>query len=387
MLRFILKAMKLSAIGVSVSMVLGLLCLSGCQSSFIYFPRAYQANEVERWTKQSEHKVLDYRTSDGPQKAYLLQWTPKPEHLWIVCGGNGTVALDWSDWISEHGSRQDAWLLLDMPGYGANAGSPSPWSIRRSLKAVVPAATDSLHWSLPADQGRLRFFGHSLGSAVCLMAAKEYDIRRGVLMSPFTSTMDMTREVIGVPLGFLLWHRYDNLARLREIEAAGSGRVVVLHGTADEVIPTRMSRDLAAVAPQTVRLVEIPGGRHNDLPEIAPKAIEEALATAREDLTITRGGCFSIPPVPAKDANPADLTDPSDLYFQAYLIFKEGEKIAASGDTAGARAEFQRSRDWFVLVKNRFPTWKPDMVAFRLKEMDETILQFEKTSEPPRNER
>ncbi|MFD0894519.1 alpha/beta hydrolase [Luteolibacter ambystomatis] len=274
--------MKLSVIGTFGGIVLCLLCLSGCQSKFIYFPRPYPANEVDRWSKRPSHQVVDYSTSDGPQKAYLLKWSQNPEHLWIVCGGNGTVALDWSDWISSHGSRKDAWLLIDMPGYGANAGAPGPWSIRRSLKAVVPAAMDSLHWSLPADRGRLRFFGHSLGSAVCLMAAKEYDIRQGVLMSPFTSTMDMTKELIGVPLGFILWHRYDNLARLREIEKAGSGRVVIVHGVDDEIIPVRMARELAAAAPNTTRVVEVRGGHHNDLPEVAPEAIENALKSACE---------------------------------------------------------------------------------------------------------
>ncbi|MGC4013651.1 MAG: alpha/beta hydrolase [Luteolibacter sp.] len=283
MLRFLLKAFKLSAIGTAGGALLCLLGLAGCQSKFIYFPRPYPPSLVKGWAKQPGHQVLDYQTRDGPQQAYLLSTSPKPEHLWIVCGGNGTVALDWEDWIRDHGPKNDAWLLIDMPGYGACAGSPSPWSIRRSLKAVVPAAMESLHWSLPADQGRLRFFGHSLGSAVCLMAAKEYDIRQGVLLSPFTSTMDMTREVIGLPLGFILWHRYDNVARLREIESAGGGRVVIVHGTDDEVIPVRMGRELAAAAPGAVRVIEVPGGRHNDLTEIAPQVVEKALESVDGD--------------------------------------------------------------------------------------------------------
>ncbi|BCU78802.1 alpha/beta hydrolase [Luteolibacter sp. LG18] len=278
MRRFLLKLLKLISCGV----LLLLLGLTGCQSSFIYFPRPYPPTRVSHWSKESGNKILDYQTSDGPQQAYLIQRTPRPQHLWIVCGGNGTVALDWSDWLREHGPRDDAWLLVDMPGYGACAGSPSPRSIRRSLRAVVPTAMNSLGWSLPADQGKLRFFGHSLGNAVCLMAAKEYGIRRGVLMSPFTSTMDMTRVVTGVPLGFLLWHRYDNLARLREIEAAGSGKVVILHGAEDEVIPVSMGRTLATAAPNTAQFVEIPGGHHNDLSELAPETLEKALETARE---------------------------------------------------------------------------------------------------------
>lgn len=232
--------------------------------------------------KKSGTQVIDYQTSDGKQQAFLLSRSPKPERLWVVCGGNGTVALDWSDWLREHGPKQDAWLLVDMPGYGACEGKPSPWTIRRSLKTLIPTVTRSLGWSAADAHERLRFFGHSLGGGVCLMAAQEFDIRKGVLLAPFTSTMDMSREVLGVPLGFLLWHRFDNEARLKEIEAKGGGRVYILHGHDDEVIPVRMSRQMAAELPMTVHFTEVPDAHHNTIQEIAIPEIVRALDSARK---------------------------------------------------------------------------------------------------------
>jgi pimeloyl-ACP methyl ester carboxylesterase len=256
--------------------------LTSYQSKLIYFPRPYEPADVSKWEHEPGGKVIDYQTSDGKQRAYLLSRSENPERLWIVCGGNGTLALDWSDWLRDHGPSRDAWLLVDIPGYGACEGTPSPWAIRRSLKAVVPAATAVLHWSESDAKERLRFFGHSLGGGVCLMAAKEFDIRKGVILAPFTSTMDMTREVLGVPVGFMLWHRFDNEARLKEISARGNGHVFILHGINDEIIPIGMSRTLAGEFPSLVRLTEIPGGRHNTLQEIAIPQIADALAKARE---------------------------------------------------------------------------------------------------------
>ena len=113
----------------------------------------------------------------------------------------------------------------------------------------------------------MRFFGHSLGSAACLIAASEFSIQRGVLISPFTSTMEMSQALTGLPLGFLVWHRFDNSARLTELEARGPGEVIILHGSDDEVIPVGMSRSLAAQHPKVVRFTEIPGGRHNTIQE------------------------------------------------------------------------------------------------------------------------
>ncbi len=257
--------------------------LAGCQSKLIYFPRPYGAGDVANWDAEPGTRVIDYTTAQGKQQAYLLSKTAKPEHLWLVCGGNGTLALEWSDWLREHGPEQDAWLLMDMPGYGGCAGKPSPGTIRNNLKAVVPAGMEALGWSLPADQKRLRFFGHSLGAAVCLEGAKEYDIRRGVLLAPFTSTMDMTEAMFNVNLGWLVWHRFDNRARLQEMAEKGGAGVFILHGADDEAIPVRMSRELAEKTPSVVRYTEIPGGRHNTLQDVAPDQIRAALQKAREE--------------------------------------------------------------------------------------------------------
>lgn len=276
--RFLRLALKSSLAGLLLAVAL----LTGCQSKLIYFPRAYGPSDVADWKREPGTRIIDYQTSDGKQQAFLLSQTPKPERLWVVCGGNGTVALDWSDWLRDHGPKQDAWLLVDMPGYGACEGEPSPWTIRRSLKTLIPTVTDSLGWSASESHDRLRFFGHSLGGGVCLMAAQEFDIRKGVLLAPFTSTMDMSREVLGVPLGFLLWHRFDNLARLKEIDKKGSGNVFILHGHNDEVIPVRMSRQMAADLPSTVHFTEVPAARHNTIQELAVPEIVKALEEARK---------------------------------------------------------------------------------------------------------
>ncbi len=255
--------------------------LTACQSKLIYLPRPYGAGHVDRWGTEPGTAVVSYETSSGKQQAYLLSRSSAPERLWIVCGGNGTLALEWSDWLREHAPAEDAYLMIDIPGYGNCTGQPRPATIRRSLEAAVPAAAASLGWTLPGDRERLRFFGHSLGAAVCLMGAEEFGIRRGVVLTPFTSTMEMTEAVFGVNLGFIVLHRFDNRARLGEIDRAG-GEVFIFHGSDDEVIPVAMSRALAEEYPGTVRYTEITGGRHNTLPEDAAEEIAAAMRAARK---------------------------------------------------------------------------------------------------------
>ena len=251
--------------------------LAGCQSKFIYMPRPYRPGVTKQWSVRTNGRQVDFETSQGEQRAFLQGNLKNPRNLWIVCGGNGTVALDWSGWLADHGPREDAFLLVDFPGYGDCQGVPSPERIRESLKAVVPVACGQIAWVGTPDASRLRVFGHSLGAAACLIAAGEFGIQRGVLLAPFTSTMDMTRQVTGLPLGFLVWHRFDNEARLAEIAARGPGEIIIFHGVDDEVIPVTMSRKLAAEQKHNVRLIEIPGAHHNDIQGQSAGKMKDAL--------------------------------------------------------------------------------------------------------------
>lgn len=261
----------------------GLGLIAGCQSKLIYFPRPYASGTAERWQRECPGKTIDYTSSQGRQRAFLQGRLESPRNLWVVCGGNGTVALDWSDWLKSNGPDQDAWLLVDFPGYGDSEGSPSPGRIRENLATAVPLAWKELGFSGNPDPQRLRYFGHSLGSAATLIAASDFQIRRGLLISPFTSTMDMCREVTGLPLGFLVWHRFDNSARLAELAKLGEGKVTILHGSDDEVIPIEMGRKLASQHSSIVRLIEIPGGRHNTIQEQHADIVSRALIATGND--------------------------------------------------------------------------------------------------------
>lgn len=260
------------------------LFIASCQSKLIYYPRPYPPHTVEGWQKRTLGKPIDFTTSQGKQRAFLQGNLKSPRNLWIVCGGNGTVALDWASWLAMRAPSEDAWLLVDFPGYGACEGSPNPNHIRESFRTVIPIASESVGLTSTPDPKRLRIYGHSLGAAACLIAATECNIHSGVLVSPFTSTMDMSRLLIGVPLGFLITHRYDNSARLDELIARAPTNITILHGTHDEVIPVQMSRTLAQGREPSVKLVEIQGALHNNIADSHPQTLVQALRECGDGL-------------------------------------------------------------------------------------------------------
>lgn len=254
------------------------LLIVACQSSLLYMPRAYPPDAVASWQQNTQGRPVDFITSQGKQRAFLQGNLDSPRNLWIVCGGNATLALEWSPWLRSNAPAEDAWLLVDFPGYGDSEGSPNPGRIHETFKAVIPIASESVGLTSRPDPSRLRFFGHSLGAAACLIAASEFDIRDGVLISPFTSTMEMSRLVVGVPLGFLVTHRFDNAARLDEILARGQANISILHGTHDSVIPFEMGRILAEGRGENVRFIPIEGAGHNDISINHSESLARALA-------------------------------------------------------------------------------------------------------------
>lgn len=254
--------------------------LLGCQSKLIYFPNPYRA-EHETLLHRSKGERLRYTTSQGSQTAFYIpphrSSMQLPETIWLCFAGNGSLALDWlhatDDW-----DVRFAYVLIDYPGYGDCAGKPTPERIRENGKAVLVALAKHLNTTPAELQPRLAVLGHSLGAAAALMAADDLDVRRGVLLSPFTSMTDMGRIVLGWPLCYLNLHRFDNRKTLSHVASRPGARIVIFHGTADEVIPVRMGRELAAAHPQAVTLHEVPGGRHNDLLQLVSPQIGRTMA-------------------------------------------------------------------------------------------------------------
>jgi pimeloyl-ACP methyl ester carboxylesterase len=238
--------------------------LLGCQSKLIYFPRPYGSHELRAFRHDGGIE-LGFTTSQGRQVAFYRP--PRAESasapVWLFCAGNGSVALEVTNEIALW-DRSAGWLLVDFPGYGSCAGRPSPSTIRENMLGAVDALAAHLGTTRESLRPRLGASGHSLGAAAALIAADELDLRRVVLMSPFTSMLDLARASVGWPLCHLLRHRYNNRAPLAAVVARGAD-VRLFHGAEDEIIPVAMSRELAAAHPNAVRLVEVPDAHHNDL--------------------------------------------------------------------------------------------------------------------------
>lgn len=263
---------------VAIGLLTPVVFLLGCQSRLIYYPKLYGKGDMDS-LRRVGGRQLDYRTAQGRQAAFYVppatDPAKMPQRVWLCFAGNGSLALDWL-WSLDGWDRTCGYLLIDYPHYGACEGKPSPASIGESSVTAVRRLAEHLHVSLDELKPRLSVLGHSIGCAAALMAADDLDSKRAVLISPFTTMTDMGRIVLGRPLCWLNLHRFDNRLHLANMVKKGA-TVTIFHGTEDEVIPIRMSRELASAQPRSVKLVEVPGADHNFIVSMAATEISDAM--------------------------------------------------------------------------------------------------------------
>jgi alpha-beta hydrolase superfamily lysophospholipase len=172
-------------------------------------------------------------------------------------------------------------LAIDYRGFGASSELvPSEDSARTDTRV----AFEELMRREP-DPTRRVVYGHSLGGALALDLAAgnrpDEGIAAVVVESTFTSIPEVAKGLRWgwVPgLDLAITQRFDSLAKVGRVEEP----LLILHGTADGVVPHEMADALyAAAAAQPKRVVKLEGASHSGASRHPgyPVAVREFLAT------------------------------------------------------------------------------------------------------------
>jgi uncharacterized protein len=214
--------------------------------------------------------LLAYRTDDGLD--LVGAWarsTASGAPVVVYFHGNAESAAQNLDLASDLAGRGTGVFLAEYRGYGGMPGRPTEGGLYRDGVAAVRAVESS---GIPTE--RLVLAGRSLGSGVAVELARRGFGRALVLISPYTSVVDLGRRLLGPLAPLVVADRFDSLAKLPGLKIPA----VILHGTRDEVVPFAMGEALARAGPRA-RLVALRGRGHNDIPDLAAQ-VERALAMA-----------------------------------------------------------------------------------------------------------
>jgi pimeloyl-ACP methyl ester carboxylesterase len=173
-----------------------------------------------------------------------------------------------------HGNGEDlagqAWLVqamreagvgaypVEYPGYGWAKDRPAN---EDSIYAAAEVALKHLQTKLGVPRDAIVLQGQSLGTGVAVEMARRGYGTKLVLISPYTSMVDMAALVAPwLPVKWIVRDRYDTLDKAATLDLPA----LVIHGTSDEVVPFEMGRRVAALLPKA-DLVAVPDGHHTDL--------------------------------------------------------------------------------------------------------------------------
>ncbi|SRR5581483_218363 len=194
---------------------------------------------------------------DGAELSALHLRLPNPRGLVFFLHGNaGSLRLWFSN--SEFYRRANYDLfMIDYRGFGKSTGSIES---EAQLEADVRKAWDFVAPGYAG--GKIIIYGRSVGTGLAVRLAGEVDASLLVLVSPYTSVLDLTRRYYPFVPGLLLKYPLRSDLLLPRIRMP----VLLIHGTRDEVIPYSHSVALKALAPGA-ELVPIEGAHHNDIHE------------------------------------------------------------------------------------------------------------------------
>jgi pimeloyl-ACP methyl ester carboxylesterase len=190
---------------------------------------------------------------DGQQTIGFCREVTNAHAIWLMMHGNAGQAAD-REYVLSHMSDRDSLYVLEYPGYGLRAGTPS-------REAMNQAATEAYHLLRTRyTNSPVCVLGESIGSGpACALALEQVPPDKIVLVVPFDTLASVAAEHFRVlPVRLLLRDRWNNVETLKHF----TGPVDIYGATGDGIIPIEHAKALAKQV-SSAHFTEIEGG-HND---------------------------------------------------------------------------------------------------------------------------
>lgn len=187
-----------------------------------------------------------------PPKGYVL----------FFHGKGGTLDNTWSEGrLTRLANLGYAVLAFDYRGWGMSTDvAPTEEGLDEDGAAVRG------WWRSRLPPGsELIFYGNSFGTAPATQRAVSEPPAALVLEAPFSSLRDVQQHaaIVSLPLEFIAEASWDTAERISRVTAP----VLLIHGTADEVLSVEFSKRLFEAANEPKELILVEGARHGDIAE------------------------------------------------------------------------------------------------------------------------
>ena len=256
--RYLRRLVK-GLIAIVLVAIVGVALLIAYEPHLIFFPERGHSATPEDFELDAEELTLP-STDSVTVNGYYVRPRDRSEpiaHLLFSHGNGGNLSGRF--WLAKQlSSRGLAVLLYDYRGYGHSTDRfPTETGVYADGEAALAVLVDRA-----GAPERVVLFGRSLGGGVSYeLAARHPELAAIITDSTFTSIPDMARRAtVFSPLAPLVRTRMDNARRIAEVQMPK----LILHGTADQLVPFDMAEELRDLARPPVELISIPGAGHNN---------------------------------------------------------------------------------------------------------------------------
>ena len=180
---------------------------------------------------------------------------PQPRGVVFFLHGNAGSLQTWFVNTGYYRRLNIDLFMLDYRGFGKSSGRIAN---EAQLMADVRAAWAQV---APMYEGKARiFYGRSLGTGLAAQLAAEVQPDLTVLVSPYTSMAALAAEKYTWVPGAVLRYQLRTDEALPRVQ----GRVMLVHGGRDTLIPPVHSERLRALLPRA-EVLWVPEAGHNDI--------------------------------------------------------------------------------------------------------------------------
>jgi len=243
------------------------------QERLIFFPQPLTQDPLQANTGAAIEEVSLLASDRVRLHGWLVKAAPAqtPAPLLIYFGGNAEEV----SWLAQTAGQYAGWslLLFNYRGYGRSEGKPGEAELFADALRIYDYAAKR------TDTGRVAVMGRSLGSGVAVHLAAQRPVAGVILVSPYDSVESLAQGVYPfLPIGLMLKHRFDSLARAPGIKAP----LLCLVASDDRVIPRPHSERLYAAWGGKKQWREIRPADHDSL--AGKPDYRSAIATFLADL-------------------------------------------------------------------------------------------------------
>lgn len=210
----------------------------------VFLPHAPSYRNENRYTKIA--------ASDGVHVTSLFLPNPQARYTLLFSHGNAEDLGDNLDFLEGLQKSGFAVLAWDYRGYGTSEGSPS----EKTLYSDEEAVYDHLVRELKTPPERILVLGRSLGSSAAVDLAARRPVAGLILQGGLVSG-----QRVLLPFPIFPFDRFSNIDKIGKVRCP----VLVIHGTADEVIPFQHGEALFRAAHEPKRNWWVQNAGHNDL--------------------------------------------------------------------------------------------------------------------------